>query len=88
MKTNSRKEKISLLKGILKGEKNICDSMPPQILVFVRKKETGNYYCPKLQREFTEEEYKKYGTGTHHALKIIRIVVTRMETAEILENLK
>jgi hypothetical protein len=58
---NSRKDKIDFLKGIIKGSNNISELIsPPEMNVFHFDGKSKTYYCKKMEREFTEEEFQEY----------------------------
>lgn len=58
---NSRKDKIDFLKGIIKGSNDISELIsPPEMNLFHFDAKRKTYYCKKMEREFTEEEFEKY----------------------------
>jgi hypothetical protein len=58
---NSRKDKIDFLKGVIKGSNNVSELLsPPEMNVFYFDAKRKTYYCKKMEREFTEEEFAEY----------------------------
>ena len=56
---NSRKDKINLLKGILTGQKNINDLIPPQVRLFIKREEDDYFKGGNPEKKYFVKDYEE-----------------------------